>query len=442
MSDSRRSDDAALHVLMVTDFYWPLLGGVEQHVRTLAHELVRTGHRVTVVTLRSDDSPERERDHGADVVRIRSGTQRIPALFDQSRPWAPPVADPVARRALRRVIDEVRPDVIHGHDWLARSVPHGDVPVVSSQHYYTLSCARKDLLRDGEPCSGPSLRRCTPCASRHYGIVKGPVVAATAAVGRRHELAAVAHVIAVSTATARGNGLTVTGLDAPDDTVPCSVIPNFLPPTVGADDARGGATDGAVDREVDVEPLLAKLPAEPFVAYVGDFRSVKGFDLLLEAYERAGIGRQLVAVGKRWPSSPTEVPDGVHLHENWPNVAVRRMFERAHVTVVPSLWAEPFGIVAIEAMAAGTPVVAAGHGGLVDIVDHGATGLLVEPGDADAFADALRRLEREPELVGRLGDAARSAAERYRAERVVPRIVEVYRHVLAADRRRPGRRTP
>jgi glycosyltransferase involved in cell wall biosynthesis len=76
------------------------------------------------------------------------------------------------------------------------------------------------------------------------------------------------------------------------------------------------------------------------------------------------------------------------------------------IAVVPSTEPEPFGLVAIEAMASGKPVVAAGHGGLLDIIDDGVTGLLFEPGNAEALADSLLYLIENPVLrasMGRMG---------------------------------------
>lgn len=410
--------DAPLHVVMVTDFYWPLLGGVEQHVRTLSQELVRRGHRVTVATLQTPGTEPVDDDGGIEVVRVRSATQRIPALFDQARPWAPPIPDPAAARALRRLIRTARPDVVHGHDWLLRSaLPLGrsGPPVVSSLHYYTLTCARKDLLRRGVPCSGPAPVKCLRCAADHYGMAKGTVTATANALGRRLETRAADRFIAVSRATATGNGF------APDDDR-CVVIPNFLPPR-----PTNGA--GGIDDE-SVETLVRELPGVAFFLYVGDFRATKGFEVLLDAYAGAATDRPLVVIGKRWPTSPTEFPPGVVVLEEWPNTAVRAAFARAYAAIVPSIWVEPFGIVAIEAMEGGAPVIASATGGLVDIVDDERTGLLVPPGSADDLRAAMERIDADPGTRDVWGAAAAEEAQRYTAERVVDDVVDVYRRVV------------
>jgi glycosyltransferase involved in cell wall biosynthesis len=81
------------------------------------------------------------------------------------------------------------------------------------------------------------------------------------------------------------------------------------------------------------------------------------------------------------------------------------VWHASDIAVVPSTEPEPFGMVAIEAMACGLPVVAAAHGGLLDIVQHDATGLLFEPRNVQALADALAQLMRDPALRQRLGQA-------------------------------------
>ena len=87
---------------------------------------------------------------------------------------------------------------------------------------------------------------------------------------------------------------------------------------------------------------------------------------------------------------------------------------------MPSILPEPFGLVAAEAMAAGRAVVAAAHGGLVEIVDDGVTGRLVRPRDAEDLARALDALLAEPDLADRMGRAGR---ERQRAHFSVERYV-------------------
>lgn len=422
---------------MLSDFYFPVLGGVEQHVRTLSTALQQRGHEISVATLGQPDLLVQEVVDGVRVHRLSSTTQKIPALYRHAhRPWAPPCPDPHVMSALRRVISEERPDVVHGHDWIARSyaplAPFGDAAFVSSLHYYTITCARKDLMRLGEtPCEGPGLRKCLECGGEHYGRAKGTVTVLGNFAGAVADRRVVDRFIAVSLATADGNGLD-------GQRVPYDVIPNFVPDTAGED----------VELDADTAALLRQLPDDPFLLFVGDLRRLKGIDVLLDAYGRLVDAPPLVCIGKVWPETPEDLPPNVRVLKNWPNKAVLAAWRRSLLGVVPSIWPEPFGIVAIEAMACGRPVVASRTGGLPDVVVDGESGILVPPGDAEALATALQRLIDDRPLLERMGTAARRHAETFRVAAVVPRIERAYDQALArtTHRGRPTepnrRRTP
>jgi glycosyltransferase involved in cell wall biosynthesis len=115
-----------------------------------------------------------------------------------------------------------------------------------------------------------------------------------------------------------------------------------------------------------------------------------------------------------------------------PHTELERLYRRAAVVVMPS-HSEGQGVVAIEAMAHGRPVVGSRVGGLAELVVDGETGILVPPRDATALRRALLRLLDDPELRARMGAAGRSrVTELCSWERVAPRVLEVYRRAVAA----------
>lgn len=91
--------------------------------------------------------------------------------------------------------------------------------------------------------------------------------------------------------------------------------------------------------------------------------------------------------------------------------SIRQLYLEADVCVVPSIWEEPFGMVAVEAMASGRPVCASRVGGLQDVVTHGETGFLFDREDSEGLAQCLRLLLDDPALRRRMGAAARTRAE-------------------------------
>ncbi len=108
---------------------------------------------------------------------------------------------------------------------------------------------------------------------------------------------------------------------------------------------------------------------------------------------------------------------------------VRPFYERAQVFAITSRY-EPFGIVAVEAQAAGLPVIASRTGGLVENVLDGRTGLLVEPEDPSALAGALMSLLRDEGRCQRYGEEGRKWAERFSPENIASQYLKVYEEVL------------
>jgi glycosyltransferase involved in cell wall biosynthesis len=404
-----------MKILMVTDFFPPFVGGVEILVSALSRELSARGHSVAVATLMADGLAPTE-EHGAvRVHRIAATTGRAARLFrDPARTWAPPAPDPEAVAALRRVVKAERPAVVHGHDWLARSyLPlkrRGGPPLAMSLHYFTLSCPKKSLLHDGAPCAGPALAKCLRCAGAHYGRVKGSGVVLAQQLFSRAERALVDVFLPVSEATAADNGLNGNGTRS-------VVIPNFVPP----------APEPGVHRE-----LLDRLPDVPFLLFVGDLRPAKGVGILLSAYRRLAPRPPLVLIGKTWPDTPSQLPDGVTILRDWPNAAVREAMRRCLALVAPSLLPEPFGIVVVEALASGRPVVASAIGGIPEIVSQEVEGLLVKPGDSRALTAALERISCDAELRESLAGNARRRATDYAPAAVVPRLEAVYEDIVRA----------
>lgn len=405
-----------MRILMIPDFYPPFAGGIERHVQMLGHELVDRGHRVEVAAIATEGREHTIDDDGGVIVhRLPTTLGRLPGAYaESSRPFAPPAPDPELTLGIGRMIRAFRPDVVHGHAWSVHSYlplhPGAAAPLVVTLHEYGLVCPKKSLVyRDGTDCSGPGLAKCLGCASAHYGPVRGvPVVMAEFVAGPLLRRAA-ARFIAVSAAVALRNRL---------GSLPHDVIPNFLPEPAPL------AADG-------FEPWTDQLPAGPFLLFVGALGGHKGIHTLLEAYARLADPPPLVCIGHRWADTPETLPPGVVLLEDWPHGAVRVAWSRCLFGLVPSTWPEPFGIVALEAMEAGRPVVASRIGGLGDVVRDDETGILVPPGDPYALRGAMARLLGDEALRRRLGDGARAAVAAYHADSVVPRIERAYQRALA-----------
>ncbi|MBI4557029.1 MAG: glycosyltransferase family 4 protein [Candidatus Hydrogenedentes bacterium] len=148
---------------------------------------------------------------------------------------------------------------------------------------------------------------------------------------------------------------------------------------------------------------------------------VKGLSTLQRATARLAQTRSDFEV---WVTVPDHRLNTEHLKAvGWQDHAhMMRLYEGVDICVVPSLWEEPFGIVAVEAMAVGRPVVASRVGGLQMIVREGETGLLFEPDDDEMLAQHLSTLLDDFDLGRRMGDAGRKRAEtEYDWQRIIER---------------------
>ena len=173
---------------------------------------------------------------------------------------------------------------------------------------------------------------------------------------------------------------------------------------------------------MDLDPFLAAaaapLPESPVALFVGVLERYKAIDVLAQAWRLAAPrvpSALLRIVGQGTMSSTVrelvaELPDRVEWIPRLSTTEVARALDAATVLVLPSR-SEGLGRVVIEAFCRGRGVVGSRTGGIPDLVSEGDTGLLVEPGDPRALADALVRALSEPGLAPRLGVAARAAVE-------------------------------
>ena len=430
-----------MRILMLAQFYPPTIGGEERHVADLSAELATRGHSVAVATLWHEGCAHFEIDRGVRIHRIRGSMQRLERIFSyKDRQFAPPFPDPEALLALRRIIREERPDIIHAHNWIVHSFTPlkawSKAKLVMTLHDYSLVCVQKRLMRHGVRCSGPGLMKCLECAADFYGIGKGvPSTLANFTWGEieRHAVdmfLPVSHSVAEQTRLATRK-------------VSYRIIPNFIP-----DDVEPPG-EGA-------QALLAQLPEGDFLLYVGDLMPDKGVDVLLQAHAQLNMGqgdregRMQMSQGDR-KGAPVQYTNGqlplmligrpvrgylerlplnvLHLGR-WPHSAIMQAWSRCAIALIPSICPDACPTVAMEAMAMGRPIVASRIGGLTDILVDGQTGLLVPPGDVQGLREAIQCLLDDAGRRHDMGMIAKQRVVAFQANSVVPRIEEVYRKVL------------
>jgi glycosyltransferase involved in cell wall biosynthesis len=411
-----------MRILQITDCYPPpLIGGRDLHVRMLSHELSRRGHDVEVATLAGPTGDRTEVDDGIPVHRMGGWGRALSRFYvDPERPFHPTVPDPGLVRKLANLIRERQPEVVHAHSWMLYSLlpflPSRCTRLVVTMHEYGFVCAKNSFMHKGELCDGPGLVKCISCASAQYGTVRSTALATgltlTRPLHRR-----VDRYIAISDSVAQACMPLIHNSRAEVEIIPPFIPDEYFHPV---DTSRPKFLESIGD----------------YIMFAGALGPHKGIDVLLEAYRKMTPTVRLVLLGLRRHDTPKDFPDGVVLAEDVSHDDVMRAWSNCLLAVVPSRWPEPWGMVAIEAMAAGRPVVASAIGGLKTLVQDGRTGVLVPPGDAAALRAGIQRLLDDPEERSRMGAAGTQRAAECKASELVPKIEQIYRAVIKLVMRR------
>jgi glycogen(starch) synthase len=388
-------------VLILSWEYPPLIeGGLARHVRKLSEALVDLGIDVHVLTRGGEESPDEEQAGGVAIHRIREPTR--PTDLGEFVAWVERMNSDMLAAGVD-LGDRFWFDLVHGHDWLvANACDHlakrFDAPLVTTIH----------ATEHG----------------RHQGWVKKHPQSYIHGVERwitnRSE-----RVIACSFYM-REQIADIFGVEEHQ----VAVIPN------GIDPADLQPQDPAELRRLRDE--FAD-PGEKLVLLIGRLVYEKGFQLALEAMprviERIPRTRFLVAGSGTHESKLRRQAEGLGLMPRgtflgWiGDDVLHSLYRIADLTVVPSIY-EPFGLVALEAMASGCPCIVADTGGLREVVPHDEAGLRFRARDPEALAEEAVRVLGDPELGQRLVSEGLEHIRRFDWADVAERTADVYAELV------------
>lgn len=395
----------SVRVLMVSWEYPPVMyGGLGRHVHALSESLVQAGHEVVVLTQAPHGRPASDTPATPTSPRVVRAAldPAVPDVFDDPERFIR-LLQPRLVAAAHDTLDRWRPDIVHGHDWVVavaagQVADEWQVPLVATVHatesglYFGHLHTPFSLWRDSvERALAARADRTIVCSE----AMRTEVVQALAA--DPHRVVVVPNGVEASAwhSTPQQRLAAREALGLTDE--PLLVLVGRLEHEKGAQDA------------IDALALLSVHTPAAHLALVGD--GARSDDLR----------RQAAALG---------VQSRVHQVGRLPDRDVAALVGAADVALVPSRY-EPFGLVALEAMAAGTPVVVTGVGGLVDIVEDGRTGRVVRPADPHSLAAALTALLDDPPGRRRLSQAATAVLhERFGWAPVAAATAHVYADVL------------
>jgi D-inositol-3-phosphate glycosyltransferase len=379
-------------------------GGMNVYVRALAAGLAHAGVECDVFTRREEPGAPTvaQVEEGFRVVHVDVGPSGPMALHDLTT-LIDPFADAILDR-MRRTGDDY--DVLHANYWISGAVGHRlkhaiDRPLVATFH--TLARVKAEAGFDDEP--------------EHRALLE-------------HEVVDCADLMLASTAEERLQLADLYGAE------PSRV--EIVPPGVDHSVFRPSRREGAFLRE------RLGLDGRPLLLFVGRIQPLKGVDVAIRAVAALeDSSTTLVVVGG--PSGPSGAAEEERLHDlvaelglaervmflpPQPHDALADFYRAADVCVVPSR-SESFGLVALEAAACGTPVVAAAVGGLRSLVDDGVTGFLVDGHEPADYVTPLSLLLGDPLRAAEMGEAAVARSGRYSWSITAARLRRLYGDLVA-----------
>jgi phosphatidyl-myo-inositol alpha-mannosyltransferase len=363
-----------MRIGVVTEYYYPHLGGVCEHVHFFAREARRNGHEVDIITSHLDGAPPQD-----NVIRLG---RSVPLFMNGSQSRI--TVGRTLRRDMRQVLRDGRYDIVHVHSPLTPVLPllaiaEADVPVIGTFHtYFDRSAGYRAFRRQ--------LQRRLDRLSASIAVSQSTIVAL-----ERY-------------------------FDADWKIIPNGIDTDLFRPDV---------------------PRPAGIRADvPAILFLGRFDPRNGLSTLIDAFKKVkGRARraQLVIVGDgplrnhyyRQAGRDPDIYFAGAVLDGRPSY-----YAHSAMYACPTTKAS-FGITLLESMACQTPIVCSDILGFRDVVMHGREALMVPCGDRDALANALVHLLDDERLRSRLGETGRARALDYDWRRVTASILEVYRDVLA-----------
>jgi D-inositol-3-phosphate glycosyltransferase len=390
-------------------------GGMNVYVRELARDLGGRGIEVDVFTRWREKDDPRVQPLGPNgrVIHIQSGPLGYwpkMSVYEHLDEFTATLIEEVEREGRSY-------DIIHAHYWLSAKVARTlekrwKIPVV--QMFHTLGLVKREVLdedTDGESDIRVDIER--------EAVRQSAAIVAASEI----ELDELRRLYRADPSRVA--------------VIPCGVDPVVFHPV----------------RQADAREKLGRDQCERLILFVGRIEQIKGIDVLLRAlallfFRRPGLRSEiclLVVGGALDPGDDSpetekilELRRLVHEHRMEDNVAfvgsrdqedLALYYAAADLCAVPSL-TESFGLVALEAMACGTPVVGTRVGGLQTVIEDGQSGLLVPAGDYQALAEAMAQVLTDSRLRLHLAHGARERAEQFTWQRVGDRIVDLYDRIL------------
>ena len=380
-------------IVFVANQYYPnFVGGAELSVQTLAEELAARGTQVAVVSLSPNDTDSEDTVNGIRVYRLAIRNVYIPfgrprSAFARLVWHLRDAINPAMARKVARVLDIERPDWVSTHNLAGLSVAvwkevkRRGIGLGHVLHDYYLLCPRSTMFKDEKNCS----RQCQSC---HWLSV--PKLSAS----RRVDLAI---------------GISQHVLQEHSDR-------GYFPHARRAVIHNARNWSGS-----SPERVFGSAQTPVRIGYIGRIEPSKGIEVLLQAVASLPSGRWRLRVAGRAPNPEYQSA----LRARFPSPEIEfvghvlpaEFYASLDVLVVPSMWNEPLGMVVVESLQFGVPVIASKSGGIPEILGSSGAGWLFEAGNAASLGNLLTQLLDDREILRSKSRLALQRRQFYAPER-------------------------
>ncbi|HJN85487.1 MAG TPA: glycosyltransferase family 4 protein [Patescibacteria group bacterium] len=398
--------------ILIINKYWYPRGGADVYAIWLAWELKRRGHEVVVFSVKHPKNlhPEGAYRFISSVETERLNPLAAPKTISRML-WSREAADQLAA-----FIKTERPDVAHLHNIYTQMSPsilpvlkkYG-VPTTITIHDYGITSANYSLFDD----KGIDRIGSFGTVIRRRGVKRSFIASVIAStVFEFHKRFGVyeKNIDRMIFTTDYVRMLfKVRGWKGDKGTVVPYVV------NLGKEGLKPQADDG-------------------FIFFAGRLHKTKGVHILIEAARKTGLPIKIAGDGpdRKALQKQAGAMTNIEFLGSIPRKTVLDYMRRARMVVVPSVWLEPFGLVALEPQGLGTPVIASKIGGLSEVLVHGQTGLYVEPEDVQGLAAAMQRLWDDPEEARRMGKLGkRRFKSNYSVDQHMKKIMAVYEELVS-----------
>jgi len=384
-----------MKILLINDYGFPE-GGVESYIESLKKILEKKGHKVKIFTSNSHPELRHFNDYEYQFINTKSIFRFIPYIFNINSYFS-----------LKKVLKEFKPDVIHLHYIFYHTSPSvllllKDIPTIMTLHAHEIIAPMGITIN--KMCKHSIIGYCPICVGiPNYIIEKF----------KRF----IFHILS--------NNIDI-----------------YITPSNYYMDLheRYGLTN--IQKVFNGINLFNyyKLYNDHCIVYAGRLTPGKGVQVLIKSIPLIlkivpdlkvyiiGSGpyyKELFLMAKN-----LRITNSVYFINKVERQELSTYYRKANVVIIPSIWTETFGLVGVEAMSTGRPVIGSRIGGIPEWLDDGKTGFLVDPGNSEQIAEKVIQLLSDRNLLEQMGKNARRKAKQFSIEKHVVEMEKVYTRVI------------